>query len=153
MIGRSFAVAAALGVCLPLGGCGKHDFLPPPAEERVEEAKTLYSPALFDSIAWSDEEEYAIQGAVVFASECRKCHGLMGEGGTDYAAERKLEVPSLVEAGWEYDGDLEVLRHGIFVGHPEGMPTWGVAGITPREIDAVAHYILTSLRPEVLAGG
>lgn len=152
MIGRGFAVAAALGVCVPLAGCGEPEFHPPPAEERVDEAAALYSPALFDSIAWSDEEEYAIQGADVFASECRKCHGRMGEGGTAYAKERNLEVPSLVEAGWDYDGNLEAVRHRIFVGHPEGMPTWGVAGITPREIDAVAHYILTILRPEVLGG-
>lgn len=152
MIGRLFAVAAALGVCMPLGGCGEHEFLPPPAEERVEQAEALYSPALFDSIAWGDEEEYAIYGAVVFASQCRKCHGVMGMGGTDYAAERNLDVPSLVQAGWEYDGDIEAVRHRIFVGHTAGMPTWGVAGITPREIDAVARYILTILRPEVLGG-
>jgi hypothetical protein len=33
------------------------------------------------------------------------------------------------------------------------MPTWGVAGITPREIDAVAFYILERLRPEMLGEG
>lgn len=155
MIGRSFAavaVAVTLGAWVPISGCGEYEFHPPPPEERVEEAALLYSPALFDSIAWKDEEEYSIQGAVVFAAECRKCHGVMGEGGTDYALGRKLEVPSLVGAGWAYDGDIEAVRRRIFVGHPEGMPTWGVAGITPREIDAVAHYILTIVRPAALGG-
>ncbi|MFV2007893.1 MAG: hypothetical protein ACC667_10620, partial [Longimicrobiales bacterium] len=109
MIGRPFAVAVALGAWVPLSGCGEHEFPPPPPEERVEEAALLYSPALFDSIAWNDEEEYALRGAGVFASECRKCHGVMGEGGTDYALERKLEVPSLVGAEWAYDGDIEAV--------------------------------------------
>jgi hypothetical protein len=32
------------------------------------------------------------------------------------------------------------------------MPTWGVAGITLREMDAVTGYLLEVLRPEVLEG-
>jgi mono/diheme cytochrome c family protein len=45
------------------------------------------------------------------------------------------------------------VRRRIFTGHPAGMPTWGVAGIPAREIDAVAAYILEQLRPDVLGGG
>ena len=45
------------------------------------------------------------------------------------------------------------VRRRVFVGHVAGMPTWGVAGITQREIDAVSFYVLESLRPEVLGGG
>ncbi len=68
----------------------------------------------------------------------------------------ELEPPSTeervanAEEGWELDGDLEGARHRMFVGHAAGMPTWGVAGISLREIDAVAHYVLDVLRPEVL---
>jgi hypothetical protein len=40
------------------------------------------------------------------------------------------------------------VRRRIFTGHPAGMYTWGIAGISPREIDAVAHYILERLRPD-----
>ena len=153
MIGRSFAPASAFSICVLIAGCGEHEFHPPSAEERMVEADTFYSSALFDSIVWADPDDRSVQGAEVFATECRNCHGVMGKGGTEYAAERELDVPSLVEADWEYDGDLEAVRHRVFVGHPEGMPTWGVAGITPREIDAVSNYVLTMLRPEVLAGG
>lgn len=74
-------------------------------------------------------------------------------GGTRYAVQRDLLVPSLVEPDWEFNGDLEGLRHYIFVGHGTGMPTWGVAGLTLREVDAVTHYLLDVLRPEVLAMG
>lgn len=152
MIDPRARILAAVILLPPVAGCGEHKFEPPSREERVEEAEELYSPALFDSIAWSDEEERALQGAVVFASECRNCHGRMGRGGTDYARGRGLDVPSLVEPEWQYAGKLEEARRRIFVGHPAGMPTWGVAGITPREIDAVAFYVLERLRPEVLDG-
>jgi hypothetical protein len=45
---------------------------------------------------------------------------------------------------------MDSVRHRIFVGHAAGMPTWGVAGISPREIDGAAYYLLERLRPEVL---
>ena len=74
----------------------------------------------------------------------------MGEGGTAYAKQRHLEVPSLVDREWEFAEDLTATRHRIFVGHPDGLPTWGVAGLSPREIDGVSYYLLRVLRPEVL---
>ena len=58
----------------------------------------------------------------------------------------------MVDPDWEFRDDLEGTRRRVFVGHPAGMPTWGVAGISPREIDAVSHYVLGVLRPEVLGG-
>jgi mono/diheme cytochrome c family protein len=93
-----------------------------------------------------------MEGNLVYASHCRSCHGTVGEGGTDYALERGLEVPSLVDPaplrGNVRDSVLEI----IYTGHVRGMPTWGVAGISPREIDAVTYYLLQVLRPEVLGG-
>ena len=41
---------------------------------------------------------------------------------------------------------LRGLRHRVFVGHAAGMPQWGVTGLTTREIDAVAYYVLDRLR-------
>ena len=50
--------------------------------------------------------------------------------------------------------DLVGLRYhppfDFFVGHENGMPTYGVAGLTPREIDGAAYYVLAQLRPEIL---
>jgi mono/diheme cytochrome c family protein len=48
--------------------------------------------------------------------------------------------------------DRDSLHRHIYVGHEEGMPIYGAGGISPREIDAVAGYILNVLRPDVLGG-
>ena len=84
----------------------------------------------------------ARRGNEVFASKCRNCHGTVGEGATEYARERDLDVPSLVTADWPFAESMDSVRHRIFVGHELGMPTWGVAGISPREIDGAAFYVL-----------
>ncbi|HUH12592.1 MAG TPA: c-type cytochrome [Longimicrobiales bacterium] len=143
------AVAAVVGVAT-LAGCQEHEFPPPDRGQQVAEADAAFSPALFDTIAWESDTQRIEQGNIVFAAECRKCHGALGHGDTEYARAEGIEVPSLVEPEWEYGDDPEAVRRRIFAGHPAGMPTWGVAGITPREIDAVAAYITEQLRPEVL---
>lgn len=146
-------VLLALGAVAALTGCQKHEFEPPDREAQVADAETLFSTSLFDSLTWESDEERHRVGNAVYAEQCRRCHGTLGEGGTDFARERDLDVPSLVEPGWAYENHHDSVRHRIFVGHAEGMPTWGIAGITPREIDASAHYILDVLRPDVLGGG
>lgn len=133
---------------LLLAACGEHEFHPPSREAQVAEAEAAYSPALFDSIGWDADSARFAAGNDIFASRCRKCHGPDGRAGTDYAREQELDVPSLIEADWPYAGDIAAVRRRIFVGHPQGMPTWGVAGLTPREIDAVAYYVLSGLRSE-----
>ena len=59
-------------------------------------------------------------------------------------------MPSLVGEDWPYADAQDSVLHRIYVGHAAGMPTWGVAGITLREMDAVSHYLLDVLRPEIL---
>lgn len=150
MIRGALALAAACAVGLT--ACQKHEFEPPDREAQVEEAAAEYSPAVFDTVTWASDSIRALEGNVVFSTYCRKCHGPLGEGGTDYALERDLQVPSLVMEEWRYADAPDSVRARIFVGHARGMPTWGVAGISPREIDAVAWYLLEVLRPEVLGG-
>lgn len=130
--------------------CG-HDFEPPDRDARVREAAAAYSPGLFDTVDWSSDSVRATEGNQVYAEECRRCHGALGQGGTPYAAERDLDVPSLVEPDWPLAAMDSLHRH-VFIGHAEGMPGFGVAGITPRDIDSSAYYILYVLRPEVLGG-
>ena len=137
-----------LGLAWAATGCGDHEFHPPSEEERTARADSAYSPALFDSIAWRSDSLRIQTGNLVFADECRRCHGPLGRGDTDYARENQLDVPSLVEPDWAY-GRIDSVRHQIFVGHGE-MPNWGVGRLTPRQIDAAAAYILEQLRPEVL---
>jgi len=141
-----FSVAAATG-------CTEHEFEPPDREAQVEAADAEFSMAVFDTVSWESDDERAFQGNVVYSTYCRNCHGSLGRADTDYAREQGLDVPSLVQEGWRFAQARDSVLHRIYVGHASGMPTWGVAGITPREMDAVTHYILEVLRPEMLADG
>jgi mono/diheme cytochrome c family protein len=132
--------------------CSDHEFHPPSEEERQALADSVYSPTLFDSLAWSGDSTRIAAGNLVYADECRRCHGVLGQGETEYAATHELDVPSLVAPEWDYDDDLEAVRRRIFIGHASGMPNWGVGHLSPRQIDAAAFYILEQLRPEVLQG-
>ncbi len=134
---------------MALGACGHH-FEPPDRGERVSRAEALYSSDLFDSVTWEGDAQRAFQGNEVYASWCRRCHGTLGAGATDYAQARGLHVPSLVHSEWAYTEDLGSLRRRIFVGHENGMPSEGLGALSPREIDAVAFYVLAQLRPDAL---
>lgn len=135
-------------ICIA-SACGEKRFEPPGDGSRVAQAGAQFSDASFDSIQWTDREAMLVVGAAVYSATCRDCHGVMGEGDTDYARSRSLEVPSLVQPEWPYDDNLAAVRLLVFSGHTGGMPTHGIAGITLREIDAVSRYVLEQLRPEV----
>lgn len=143
------AAALAVGVFAAVAACDSHEFHPPDRTQRVAEADSLYSSEAFDTITWSSEAVRIQAGNLVYADECRRCHGPLGRGDGDYARSQELDVPSLVDPEWEYGDDLDPVRRRIFTGHPEGMPTWGIAGLTPRQIDAAAFYIVRQLREEV----
>ena len=151
--GRSVrpTIVAAFAMTVAVAACEKPKFEPPDRAARIEEADEVFSMALFDSIAWPSDSIRALDGNVVYSTFCRNCHGTLGRGETDYAAERGLEVVSLVAPDWRYAEARDSVLHRIFVGHVQGMPTWGVAGISPREMDAVTHYLMDVLRPEVAA--
>ncbi len=148
-VARVLAVASLGTVAACKGG---HHFEPPDKEQRVEAAESLYSAQMFDSITWASDSVRALDGNGVYAARCRKCHGPMGQGGTAYAKSRELQVPSLVSPDWRFASSLDSIRHRVFVGHAAGMPNFGVAGITSREIDAVSFYVIDQLRPDVLGG-
>ena len=138
-------------IVLAVLACSDHEFHPPSEAEKVARADSMYSPALFDTIAWSSDSARVHTGNLVFADECRRCHGPLGRGGTDYAEEAGLTVPSLVEEDWAYADQIDSVRHRVFVGHAGGMPNWGSGQLTPRQIDAAVAYILKQLRPEVIS--
>lgn len=142
---------AALGLVMiaALSACDSDGYDAPDRAERVAEADSLYSSAAFDTVDWTSESVRIQAGNLVYADECRRCHGPLGRGDGDHARSLDLDVPSLVDPEWEYGDDLEPIRRRIFTGHPEGMPTWGIAGLTPRQIDAAAFYIVRQLREEV----
>jgi len=146
------ALPGLLLAAVSAAGCGHHEFEPPDREAKIEAAAASFTPALFDTIAWHGEDERGVLGNQLFLEHCRACHGSLGEGGTDYALARGLEVPSLTEPGWA-GAHPDSLRRAIYVGHPAGMPVFGDRKLAPREVDAVAGYILDVLRPDVLGQG
>ncbi|HUG40767.1 MAG TPA: c-type cytochrome [Longimicrobiales bacterium] len=143
---RVLGVAAAV----LLGGCEEHEFHPPDRAERVAAAESVYSAAAFDSVTWASIAERRDAGNLVYADECRRCHGPYGRGDTEYARGRELRVPSLVRPDWPEGDDVDAVRRRVFVGHPAGMTSWGIGHLTLRQIDAAAFYIAAQLRPEVL---
>ena len=147
---RLTSLALALLV-LGASACEKHEFHPPDPEERVEAAAAEYDASAFDSISWTAESDRMTAGNIVYAQYCRRCHGPLGLADTDYARNRELEVPSLVEPDWPLADDQEGVRQTIYAGHASGMPTFSLTGLTPRDIDAVTAYILYQLRPEALS--
>ena len=147
---NKIALSGVFTTLLLVSACGHH-FEPPDQGERVRQAAEAYSPALFDSVSWGSQEERNVLGNEIYAEKCRKCHGPLGRGETDYSRERGLEIPSLVDPDWAF-ASMDSLHKVIFVGHEEGMPVYGDGGISPREIDAVGAYILDVLRPDVIGG-
>lgn len=144
-------VAVALGAVL--AACSEYEFHPPDRETQVEQAAATFSIERYDTLTWASDSIRAFEGNSVWSSECRDCHGPLGRGTTTYAENQGLTVPSLVEPDWRYAGQRDSVLYRIHAGHADGMPTWSVAGISDREIDAVTHYLMEVLRPEMISGG
>lgn len=147
-IGTGVALAAVLlGV-----GCGGEQAADASPATRtaatdVARADSLYHPAVFDTVRWNRWVDRSDRGRVVYYYSCAKCHGPEGEGGGSRARGRELDVPSIVDPGWRYDGRIDSIRRVVFVGHRSEMPSWGVTTLTLRDMDAVAHYV-DELLPE-----
>jgi mono/diheme cytochrome c family protein len=125
------------------------EFEPPDRAARVARADSLFATAAFDTVTWADDGAREIEGNLVYTEECRRCHGALGAGTTDYARQRELDVPSLVERDWPL-AEVDSLRRRIYIGHESGMPIFGDGDLSLRQIDAASAYILLTLRPEVL---
>ncbi len=103
--------------------------------------------ALFDSIAWNDTHVAMDRGATVYAYSCAKCHGDTGAGDGNYQLRKRvLRPPSFLAEDWRFAHDMAGLREAIYRGNDRGMPHWGNAGLAPRDMDAVARYVLYGLR-------
>ena len=135
---------------LMLAGCEKHEFEPASREQRLAEAQAAFAKTRFDTIQWTTEEARLMRGNEVFAESCRRCHGPLGKGDGETARAEKLAVPSLVLRDWRYGTSPDSVRRRVFMGHYPEMRTWGLAGLSQRDIDGVAYYIVHQLRPEVL---
>jgi mono/diheme cytochrome c family protein len=141
---RAIVLVASLS-WLVVSSCGR-DFEPPDRSARVERAALRYSAALFDTVGWDDQEVRLLQGNTAYAERCRRCHGPFGRGETEYARSRGLDVPSLAEATRTME--LDSVRRSVYIGHEDWMPIFGEGGLTLREIDATAAYVVSTLTTE-----
>jgi len=151
-IGSSVAAVLCLVILIACGGEGDgHSEMERGVDRsQATQADSLFASEMFDTITWPSDSVRLLRGNEVYAAECRRCHGYLGRGGTEYADARDLVVPSLVRPDWEYARDLRGALRQIFTGHGEGMPSWGIGRLTPRQIQAATYYVLYQLRPEVL---
>lgn len=106
-------------------------------------AQEAYDPAAFDTITWETPEAALERGEVVYRFSCLRCHGDRGLGDAGFVrGGDTLRPPSFREPDWRLADDKAGIREQVFVGTLEGMPHWGLAGLGPKDIDAVATYIL-----------
>ena len=110
--------------------------------DSVMKAEEAYDATVFDTITFEDEHARLERGAVVWRSSCQKCHGADLAGGGEWVERLEIEVPSFQAPDWVYAGDVDALRHRVFVGHEGAMPNWGIVGLKYRDIDAVVGFII-----------
>jgi cytochrome c len=115
--------------------------------DSVAQAEAVYDPAVYDTISWENDGERWERGGVVWSFTCQRCHGADGKGQGADAVGFDIEVPDLTSADWELAGDVEAIRHVIFVGHDSEMPSMGIVGLSYKDTDAAAHYINDLLLP------
>jgi mono/diheme cytochrome c family protein len=141
-------VGVALGGCSPQEDEAELEAQKQQArEDSVRMAEEMFDAAVFDTLTWESDSARIARGIVVYNSSCYKCHGESGGGNGEMAMARELEVPSFLAPDWEYAGDVEALRHRVFVGYTGAMPNWGLVGLKYRDIDAVAVYLAEKISP------
>lgn len=109
-------------------------------------AREAFDPSMFDTVTWETSEKALERGEVVYRYSCQRCHGERGLGDAGFVRHGDtLRPPSFREPTWEFARDKEGIREQVFVGTGETMPHWGLVGLPPRDVDAVAIYILDGL--------
>lgn len=139
-----------------LAGCGRARGNPnargePSAADTEAVAQARFDPAAFDTVRWASDSVRLARGADVFKWACAECHGPQGHGDGGKVTPRgdTLRPPNFHDAAWHLAGDTDAVRQKVFAGNVRGMPHWGLRRMEPRDIDAVAAYVLTVLhRPE-----
>lgn len=138
-----------------LGACGG-EAPPPPAEEppptltradSAEMALAAFDSTVYDTIQWASDDAALERGGLVYRVSCQSCHGEGGLGDRGFIFQGDtLRPPSFVASSWQYSRDPVGLRRRIYAGSVLGMPYWGLVGMTNKDVDAVARYILGVLR-------
>ncbi len=133
--------AAAVAACQK----ARSDNAQPNAADTVAVAEAEYNPAVFDTVKWVSDSLRLARGADVFKWGCAECHGPQGRGDGGKVTEQgdTLKPPDFQQVAWRLAGDTEAVRRKVYTGNTRGMPHWGLRRMEPRDIDAVAAYVLT----------
>ncbi|MBB4197264.1 cytochrome-c oxidase, cbb3-type subunit III [Rhodoblastus sphagnicola] len=90
-------------------------------------------------------------GRSAFGNNCAACHGSGGQGNAGY--------PNLAGDRWLWGGSLDqiaaTITHGVRAGDAEGhdptasagMPAWSQMGLNTQQIDQVADYVESLIKP------
>jgi mono/diheme cytochrome c family protein len=146
-----FFIASVLGCAAGETQADKEEAIRQARVESVALAEQRFDPTVFDTLTWENDDVRLQRGALVWRSSCEKCHGGRGAGDGAAAEQFGVQVPSFLAPDWAYAGDLDGIRKRIYVGHANGMPSWGLHGLKYRDVDAVASYINQVVSPATTA--
>lgn len=148
-------IALPLVVALAAGGCAPSAEEQAAAEAAAAEAvkdslmtaaEVGYDASAFDTVSWESPERRREYGEVAYLRSCAKCHGVGGVGDAEFVrGGDTLRPPSFREPTWTLAGDEDGIRRAIFVGTGEGMPHWGLEGLSVGAVDALGAYIMGGL--------
>jgi cytochrome c oxidase cbb3-type subunit 3 len=74
-------------------------------------------------------------GESLFLTYCAQCHGSDARGNKGF--------PNLADRDWLYGGDPETIKLSILNGRHGQMPPMGAAVGSEKDIESVAHYVLS----------
>ena len=109
-------------------------------QEELKKADAEFGP-LFAQYQQTDFKTLALDtqaraiGERLFLTYCAQCHGSDARGNKGY--------PNLTDNDWLYGGDPEVIKTTILKGRNGVMPPMGTVVGTDKDIDNVAHYVLS----------
>jgi mono/diheme cytochrome c family protein len=109
-------------------------------------AQVAFDAAAYDTVTWENDQARLARGQQVYTISCSRCHGREGLGDAGFVrGGDTLRPPSFREPTWPLASDENGIRRAIFIGTQEGMPHWGLEGLKPEMVDAVAFYIMKGL--------
>jgi cytochrome c oxidase cbb3-type subunit 3 len=109
-------------------------------QDELKKAEADYGP-LFAKYTKQDLKAVAADpqaraiGERLFLTYCAQCHGSDARGNKGF--------PNLADKDWLYGGAPDVIKATIMQGRHGQMPPMGAAVGTDKDIEAVAHYVLS----------
>lgn len=109
-------------------------------QAELDKAERDYAP-LFNQFSQQDLKQVAADskataiGERLFLTYCAQCHGSDARGSKGF--------PNLTDRDWLYGGTPEVIKASIMDGRHGQMPALGAALGSDRDVENVAHYVLS----------